>query len=211
MFKFMDMILHFEIKELRGFNKFSEEHLKMYQNDIDERIEKATFGMSEDDKNKYTAEHDYIWWRSAVSYPNMMRKSIFLSNYSFMEHTINELSNHAQEILRLELSLEDVRGRGIVRAKNYLTKHCNITFPKNHDNWRKFKLYQKLRNSITHEYGSAADFENVRDSDLIEIAGITQVEGIYGGGWTYSEEFNHTFLNLIEELTKELVDELKSY
>lgn len=77
---------------------------------------------------------------------------IFL--YAMFEHDLNELCNKIKKIEGFSLSVYDLNGKGIKRARNYLTKVASIDFESSLDNeWHILNNFGKIRNALVHNEG----------------------------------------------------------
>ncbi len=93
---------------------------------------------------------------------NVMRSSFFVSLYSYLEAKLNnECRNSQQDNSQIKVLLDDIHGAGINRAKTYLVKVLDTSFPFGNDtNWEQILWFNKIRNCIVHNEGK------VRDKDL---------------------------------------------
>ncbi len=95
---------------------------------------------------------------------NMVRSSFFISLYSFLEAQLNnECRNFQRENGQIKISLSDIHGSGINRAKIYLEKVMDTSFPfANDENWKEILFLNILRNHIVHGEGQVNDKELLR-------------------------------------------------
>jgi hypothetical protein len=97
-------------------------------------------------------------------FPDILRKSFFVAAYSLAEAELNERCRSVQKKDKLSLSLSDISGRGIKRARKYLEKVAGITFPDSlKPVWDELNNYRKLRNCFAHNQGWLRP--NNRDDD----------------------------------------------
>ena len=91
-----------------------------------------------------------------------MRSSFFVSIYSYLEARLNnEFRDSQQDNTQIKISLDDIHGAGINRAKTYLVKVLDTSFPFDDDsNWEQIQWLNKIRNCIVHAEGK------VKDKDL---------------------------------------------
>jgi len=95
-------------------------------------------------------------------FTNLMRSSFFISLYSYLEAWLNNECRESQmENPHIKISLDDINGAGIYRAKTYLVKVLDTSFPFSNDrNWERIQWFSKIRNCIVHNEGK------VKDKDL---------------------------------------------
>ncbi|WP_248925535.1 hypothetical protein [Paenibacillus hamazuiensis] len=87
------------------------------------------------------------------SYPPILRKSLFISIYSYLEVELNNLCNKIKENKNLTLSVKDIKGAGIERAAVYLSKVVHIESPFQTSLWREIKSLNDIRNFFVHDNG----------------------------------------------------------
>ncbi|MCY7627752.1 hypothetical protein MH206_01695 [Bacillus altitudinis] len=80
----------------------------------------------------------------------LLRRTTFVEIYFLFEDFMNKKCKLHKELNNSNLSLRDINGQGIERAKIYLTKVCNITEPFKTKEWSNIIEYGKARNAIVH-------------------------------------------------------------
>ncbi|MBK8899920.1 MAG: hypothetical protein IPM53_01935 [Anaerolineaceae bacterium] len=104
--------------------------------------------------SKEKGEDPMEWWADDYwlhTETNLMRMSIFLSLYAFLELILEELCRLQQIEHQLALKSTDLSGLGIERSKNYLKKVVGVDFAFGGKEWNEIKNYQKLRNHFAHQ------------------------------------------------------------
>lgn len=104
--------------------------------------------------SKENGEDPMEWWADDYwlhTERNLMRMSIFLSLYAFLELILEELCRLQQIEHDLALKTTDLSGLGIERSKNYLKKVVGVDFTFGGKEWNEIKNYQKLRNHFAHQ------------------------------------------------------------
>ena len=94
----------------------------------------------------------------------ILRESLFVSLYAFLESRLNEacrlkrddLNRNRQEEDRILLTLSDISDRGIQRASKYWKKVLHLRFPGNQE-WSLINNYRRARNCIVHNEGKVDD------------------------------------------------------
>ena len=103
--------------------------------------------------DEYFSEENYI-------IENIFLKTFHYSTivtvYSLLEISLNDLCRFLRNSKKLSLSLEELRGNGIKRAKLYLAKVCLIDFPESNE-WNEILKLNKIRNCIVHAQGDIED------------------------------------------------------
>jgi hypothetical protein len=92
-------------------------------------------------------------------FTDLMRSSFFVSLYSYLEAQLNkECQFSQQDNAQIKVLLDDIHGSGINRAKIYLVKVLNTSFPFDNDSaWEKIQWFGKIRNCIVHAEGKVKD------------------------------------------------------
>jgi len=120
-----------------------------------------------DENEKNSIYHSFInggsssfnYQYSAInSFPQIQWRSEFLVIYSYFEHTLNRLCYEVQKKSKFKLSLKDIHGQGIQRARTYLVKLANVDEPFKAKNWQRAKFLSEIRNKIAHN-NSVIKFE----------------------------------------------------
>lgn len=97
-------------------------------------------------------------------FTNLMRSSFFVSIFSYLEAQLNKECRDSQnEDTQIKISLDDIHGAGINRAKTYLIKVLDTSFPFDDDSiWEQIQWFNKIRNCIVHNEGK------VKEKDMIK-------------------------------------------
>jgi hypothetical protein len=101
---------------------------------------------------------------SLEEFTDMLRKSFFVSLYSLLESQMeDECRARRQARNDIRLSLGDLSGKGIDRAKRYLTKVLGVSSIFGTSEWQRIKKYNLLRNCIVHNEGRLQGFGGQKD------------------------------------------------
>lgn len=131
-------------------------------------------------------------------FPNLHRCSVFMTLYSVFENDLNRLCQHLEHKLNLKLKVSDLSGKGIDRAKLYLTKVANLDLSalSSHQFWNEIKHIQQVRNAIVHRnaqldndktlraYIESCDYLTSQNSSIILLEGflahvLSNMRGVY--------------------------------
>ena len=83
-------------------------------------------------------------------FPQLLRSSLFISAYSFLEQRLLDLCLHYQGKRDDQVLLEDLADNGIAKCKTYLKKVVRADFPESSHEWQQILKYNKLRNQLVH-------------------------------------------------------------
>lgn len=168
LFRPLDHPLNWYEYDVRG----SIELLECYVTDIEAQVEKgmANFeaqveevvieGNHPDEPPRFVNVHqgldDGTWDLQAIFreyFPNLQRRSALITLFSFFEHELNKVCSLLQATERYNVSLRDINGAGIERAKTYLCKVGSLEIDPAAPAWNEVKNVQALRNLFVHADG----------------------------------------------------------
>lgn len=125
-------------------------------------------------------------------FPHLLRSSLFLSNYSLFEDSLNRLCHIIEVSSRSRLRLKDLRGSGVIRARLFLDRIAELTFDEEGELWADVNRLRLLRNCLAHQSGELGEVGG--DLDLLvekhpaltmDEAGHIVLEAEFGP-WAYS-------------------------
>jgi len=108
-------------------------------------------------------EHFIELWFDVQKTKQLLYRSFVLSLFIFIEREVIELCYSLFKKDKGVFCYKDLSGQGISRGITYLEKKLNHKFPKNDDTRNKFKVLQKIRNTIVHNNA------RIRENDKIFI------------------------------------------
>lgn len=159
------------LNEFRQYTLEIEAKFDSDKNALSGSYKKAIEGLSEDDLREvedFFSDDYYIIEEINVG---LYRKSTLVSLYSFLENSMNGLCRHLGSRHTYPVSLNDLRGEGIVRAKDYLEKLAKVDFAALNGEWSHLMTLNKIRNCIVHSEG---DIKASKSPDNLEtIINIT--------------------------------------
>lgn len=139
-------------------------------------------------------------------FPNLQRKSAFLTMYAFLEHELEKLARKLHEESELTAELEDIAGRGITRSLVYMQKIVNLTIDKNDSQWQRISEINQLRNLIIHNDGHLSDHNGKLKKEskvLRQIAGhLSEKDGELIISSTFLKYVAQKFDDLFQYLDK---------
>ncbi|GBF40728.1 hypothetical protein [Leptospira johnsonii] len=131
---------------------------------------------------------------------NTIAKSLFILVFSYIEDYFNSLcAIYKEDDPSLVISLNDINGKGITRAKIYLEKVIKLPNFISNSEWEKLTLLTTLRNKIVHA-GSFAEkdlskkIEKFYNVDLIRISDNEQILLSIQFVKEFIDEFHISFL-----------------
>lgn len=136
-----------KLRRLKNYVEFSEKNWE-------EKLASYNLSLTDDDLNlkSFGGERGH-WSDLANEFPQYQRKACFLIIFSMLEDDLNQFCEATRVELDLKINLSDIAGRGIERAKTYLSKVAEIEFPKHSAEWERIQRFRDLRNVLVHEAG----------------------------------------------------------
>ena len=122
-------------------------------------------------------------------FPQYQRQSQLIMIVALFEDYLNQLCLSFKAANTLDVTLTDIKGSGIDRAKNYLKKVVGISFPSQGDSWKKILDAQLIRNIVAHNAGHLDEIKHdkhlkvVRASDNLNYEVFSRLHLIIEAGY----------------------------
>jgi hypothetical protein len=193
-----EALLAIRLTHFRAVSSFFESAMEKAK---DERLAAAQKGISKAEALISTAFENIDF---STNVPNLFRRALFVAAYSMLETHLNLLATDNQQQKTLVLSLEEIRGQGIERARLYLKKVVGMSFPDTSPEWQVLKRLGELRNVLVHRYGRLEG--EGRDKELVMwLTASPHVDIIPWGGVVWlAPTFTEFTLSHIEWLFRNL-------
>jgi hypothetical protein len=110
----------------------------------------------EDSINHYNGLTSDSWNLHAIyktHFPNLQRRSAFLTMYAFLEHELTRLAVGLKREGQLTVELDDIAGQGVVRALTYMKIAAHLKISQDDKPWRSISAINSLRNILIHNDG----------------------------------------------------------
>ncbi len=131
----------------------SKKGLKAELEDLEEMMDKEISSLNEHDLDAYFGNINDYWIETAETLPRLQWYAQLLIAYGYFEKLINDVCQEIKSERGISLSLNDLQGQGITRARNYLVGVAHIERPFTGHRWQLIKLVAKLRNAVAHGDG----------------------------------------------------------
>jgi len=141
------------LDDLRRCIQIVERNLKNTLEEFKTSVEEEASHYQGEEKESYYEFHSGEHWQLSDVFPNVVRASFFITCFSRLEYNLNNLCTNLQREHRYPEGLTDSKGKGIVRAKNYLKKVAKRKFPDNINEWEDILVYNIIRNVFAHNGG----------------------------------------------------------
>lgn len=158
-----------KMNRLKEYIEFSDDLLK--KNLARTKEDNIKFLAEIDDEFYQEKFSDIVWDREQeveFEFSAIHWSSIFITQYSYIEHILDDICSHYRRESGTSLSHKTLSGFGIERAKEYISKHMGIKSPFGEKEWAKIKDYAKIRNKIIHT-GLDINEEHDIDKTVLEI------------------------------------------
>lgn len=157
-------------------------------------------GLSDDDKEEFIDCHYDEIAQYRDDFPTILRNSLFISVYSFLEDKIIDLCDQPD---KTSIKLDDLQGNGIKRASLFIKKVKKEDFPDNTDEWRFINNANQVRNCIVHCGG---DVEKANNTNKVKNA-VAQLENVSidkHNKLILNDKFCFEFINISKKFLKDL-------
>ncbi len=155
----------YRLEEFRQYTLEIESKFNSDKNALSNSYDEAIKGSSEDEIREVGDYFSEDYYMIEEIHVGMYRKSTLVSVYSFLENSMNGLCRHLSSRHNYPVKLNDLRGEGIVRAKDYLEKLAQIDFAAINGEWSHLMDLNKIRNCIVHSEG---DIKASKNSSKLE-------------------------------------------
>ncbi|MCY9339031.1 hypothetical protein MOF28_11805 [Bacillus haynesii] len=134
-------------------------------------------------------------------FPAIMRKSLFISIYSFLEDKVVEYctSNDNETCIKLN----DLKGQGIPRAALFIKKVLRKSFPDQSKEWNYIKKAGLIRNCIVHCQGDI-DKTNNKIQVIEAVNELQNVSLNHINFVVLNKEFCFEFIKTVENFLRDL-------
>ncbi|AXI31467.1 hypothetical protein CIB87_21375 [Priestia megaterium] len=153
-------VISIEVNSFRDYVRYIENSFQKEIASFEKGLEDVPAGF----EDEYLDYHIDEARQYSTEFPTIMRNSLFVSIYTFLESKIGDLCVPDKKSL---LTLGDIKGQGIKQASTYLKKVLLVDFPHDTDEWKYIKKAQLLRNCIVHTNGQVS---KVREPKNVEAA-----------------------------------------
>lgn len=93
-------------------------------------------------------------------FPGIQRSSAFLTIWASFERHITQLCHEVERADGFRISLSDLGGKGISRARKYLLKVANLDGDWAQEDWQEFPHFNSIRNTFAHGDGHVEPTHN---------------------------------------------------
>lgn len=166
---FYHAAIDLDFENIFSYCKFAESSLKQEKEKFHQIYQQKTDQMS--DEGKKELEHILIemHWKLYDVFPNLLWNSVFNTAYATFENHLTSLCNIFEKGATHNIKLGDLSGKGIEKAKIYLSKVIGIKNVFNSTEWEEIKNASKVRNILAHTSGKL-DLNNSKHNEVFLYA-----------------------------------------
>jgi hypothetical protein len=121
--------------------------------ELDARLATEAERYTDEERQDFYEYHAEDYYELADELPTLLRYSVLTGADSGLEVFLNDTCETYAQVHHATVSLGDLRGAGIERARAYLKKVARIPFPDTSVEWTAVKRLHLLRNAIVHADG----------------------------------------------------------
>jgi len=150
------------------------------ENMMDRRVKQLGLKDEEDIQGLFEHQFEEDHYHYSEEFPDIFRKSLFLTVYAKLEDTLVSFCEHFENKYPEEISLNDLRHKGITAHKIYLKKVIKINFPDSTKEWKNLEIFNVIRNHFAHGgdnfitkaedkkiYNAIYQFPNLINTDIL--------------------------------------------
>ncbi|MED3821394.1 hypothetical protein ABE112_29030 [Priestia aryabhattai] len=191
-------------------------HFQMYANDMENYLLKKQLTVfdeedelefeddGEEEEEDEGLESTWLYFLGdkhtyGVQFPNILRSSLLISIYSFLENQLTRLCKELQVKMKLKVKYSSISGKGIEKAKVYLSDVVQLNFPSGSQEWQKINDYQNIRNCFAHSEGIVKDEDKklIRSIEKLDNVNV-QGDVVIGKSIILSKDFISNFIETIK-------------
>jgi len=165
---------HFDISVMQRHCEISTKGLQKELNELEKIMDKHL--KKEDDQDAFFRDVNDLWIDTAETIPRLQWYSQLMIAFGYFEKMMNDVCKEIEVGRTITKSVFDLRGKGITRAKNYLSREVQIKRPFSGQRWQQIKLSSRLRNAIAHNDGYVNYEPENNRSTYSQISRIPHVE-----------------------------------
>lgn len=166
------IIREYTNSKLDDFTEYTSEIEAKFNTDkrrLSEHYDETIKNLSEEDRRDVDDYFSDDFYMIESIYILLYRRSTLVSIYSFLEHSMDRLCRHLYAINTYPVKVDDLKGEGIVRAKDYLEKLAKVKFDALNGEWSQLANMNKIRNCIVHADGDVMALSKSRRESLLNI------------------------------------------
>ncbi|MGB3690305.1 MAG: hypothetical protein WBA02_13520 [Jannaschia helgolandensis] len=142
-----------ELEVLHELCSSGEAALNQQLEELHGKMDEDIAGLDAYGEEGYLSDINDHYVMVSLSMPMYQNYAYLTLGFALFEKCLNDVSMQIRDDRNFPLSLKDIHGQGIARAKVYLSKVCGITSPFQTAAWSRALLLAEIRNAISHRGG----------------------------------------------------------
>ncbi|MFC0274098.1 hypothetical protein ACFFIX_22375 [Metabacillus herbersteinensis] len=205
-------LLNLQIQDFYNYINFMEENIDSHKSSLEEEFEQQAKDFQDEEEKQEFYEHVFFdrYHDLEETYSQILRKSLFLSLYSFLETEFRSIAQKLEKLNLSKIKLSDISHKGLFQYLFYIETVHNIPVNISDDIRKQFLGYNFLRNYFVHN-----DKAPIKSKQFKSVKGITGVSYLKyplkpenHHIESITNDFNKKYLDLINLLFKEIFDSL---
>jgi hypothetical protein len=202
------LILHLQSAEmnLRDLAECALEMERMLQREqeglrtkVEERASKIE---DEELRTIYIEDASEEWTQLTRTFPEFVRSALFTKSMSAFETYLLRAAQVHLKRTPIALTLGDLRGDGIFKAKLYFTKVAALPFPQDTDSWSDLSRLAEIRNYVVHA-DSVVPTEKVKGIQDFVSSRFQEIEISTEGRLRFTDRSCGRLIDICEVFLKE--------
>ncbi len=189
----------FVIGKLQTFREYAQYIESSLENKINE-FEDSVKEVDEEEIDDFVEFYSDELSQFGEEFPAIMRNSLFISIYSFLEEKVIDLCEQPDEA---GIKLDELQGNGIKRASLFIKKVKKDDFPEDTKEWHFIQNANQIRNCIVHCGGNidkAKKPKKITNAvNELENVSLSRHDRII-----LNEKFCFEFINVVEKFLCDL-------
>jgi hypothetical protein len=157
---------------LRDFASLVESTLVAEVERLDATVSEGAKKLVEAERGEFFEYHAEDYFELSDQLPSILRYSVLTAADTALEAYLNNTCVTFAELGDVRVGLSDLKGAGIQRARRYLKKVAQVSFPDQGAVWTTVLRLHELRNSIVHADGVVPDSKAALREWTSSFAGI---------------------------------------
>lgn len=191
-----------ELNAPEEYLQLLEAHIRRSRARAQSVLDASTF----DDIVDWQLAQQDVEWRTEFVLSRVLRNQYLVTLFAVYEAIVTEVANRLQHKRRIRVSLDDIRGRLLDRAKKYYEGVLQFDLSISNSHWERLTVLSQLRNIIAHSNGRI-DMSPTKAATALEISGVDELYGFI----IVSELFLKETFKLVKADLEDLITRYKEW
>ncbi|WP_100408451.1 hypothetical protein [Bacillus solitudinis] len=206
--------LELRIQDFYSYLSFMEDHIESHNLTLNNEYDKLSNELDDPNEKQELFEYMFLDRYDDLNntYALILRKSSFLSLYSFFENELRSTAVKLEMQKINKIKLADLSHKGLYKYLFFIENVLNIELNLSKETRKKFQCFNTLRNYFVHNDGSPIKQKQFNELNLLKGVTFTElkINELYYVD-SLSKEFNENYLDLINSFFGILIQSLESF